>query len=70
MLGGVMAQAGDWISLPSAVGPSRRGQIVMVCGAVRGQPPYAVCFADGRVRLVVPDASAVIEHLSLADLTR
>jgi hypothetical protein len=66
---GVMARAGDWIRLAGADGSARRGEIVMVCGAKAGQPPYAVRFADGRVRLVVPDASAVVEPVELAELS-
>jgi len=34
----------------------------------RGEPPFAVRFGDGRVRLVVPDASAVIEHREMSEL--
>lgn len=37
-------------------------------GSERGEPPYAVRFGDGRVRLVVPDATAVIEHREISEL--
>lgn len=68
MLMGMRAQAGDWIRMPSASGPARGGEIVAVCGRERGEPPFAVRFADGRIRLVVPDASAVIEHRPMSEL--
>lgn len=63
------AQAGDWIRMPSASGPARGGEIVAVCGRELGSPPFAVRF-DGevRVRLVVPDATAVIEHRDIREL--
>lgn len=62
------AQAGDWIRMSSASGPARSGEIVAVWGTERGEPPFAVRFGDGRVRLVVPDASAVIEHRAMCEL--
>jgi hypothetical protein len=61
------AQAGDWIRMPSASG-TRGGEIVAVCGRERGEPPFAVRFGDGRVRLVIPDATAVIEHRAMSEL--
>lgn len=62
------AQAGDWIRMPSASGPARGGEIVAVWRRERGEPPFAVRFEDGRIRLVVPDATTVIEHRTLSEL--
>ena len=66
--GGMKAQAGDRIRIPSASGQTRDGEIVAVCGRERGEPPFAVRFGDGRVRLVIPDRNAVIEHRLMSEL--
>jgi len=62
------AQAGDWIRMTSASGPTRSGEIIAVCGQERGDPPFAVRFDDGRIRLVVPDGTATIEHRAMSEL--
>lgn len=68
MLEDMKAQAGDWIRMPSSAGPARGGEIVAVWGKERSEPPFVVRFGGGRVRLVVPDASAVIEHRAMSEL--
>jgi hypothetical protein len=61
-------QAGDRIRIPSASGPVRGGEIVAVCGRELGEPPFAVRFdGERRVRLVVPDSTAIIEHQDIRD---
>jgi hypothetical protein len=62
------AQAGDWLRMPSLSGPAQVGEIVAVWGRERGEPPFAVCFGDGRIRLVIPDPNAVVEHRALSEL--
>lgn len=69
MLKTMKAQAGDLIRMPSMSGASRAGEIVSVRGRERGEPPYMVRFSDGRIRLVIPGADAVIEHRALSELS-
>jgi hypothetical protein len=68
MLMSMMAQAGDELWMRSSNGTRRGGEIVAVCGTRRGEPPYAVRLGDGRIRLVVPDGSAVIEQRAFCEL--
>jgi hypothetical protein len=68
MLMSMMAQAGDELWMRSSNGTRRGAEIVAVCGTRRGEPPYAVRLGDGRIRLVVPDGSAVIEQRAFCEL--
>ena len=64
-----MVQAGDRIRIPVLFGPARTGEIVAVCGAQRGQAPYAVRFdGESRVRLIVPGPGTTFDHRPIEDL--
>lgn len=65
----MQASQGDRITIPTASGPARTGEILMVIGR-DGAPPYVVCFdaERWRVRAVVPGAGAKIHQRDSSEL--